>query len=60
MDRWACTMRTISLRWLMGTHAGAVSDKHLQAYLDEKMGGPSVTLTPLNRRRTIYGWSQRR
>jgi transposase-like protein len=22
-------------RWLMGTHAGAVSDKHLQAYLDE-------------------------
>jgi transposase-like protein len=28
---------TISLlkRWLMGTHAGAVSDKHLQAYLDE-------------------------
>jgi Zn ribbon nucleic-acid-binding protein len=29
--------RTISLlkRWLLGTHAGAVSDKHLQAYLDE-------------------------
>ena len=28
---------TISLlkRWLNGTHAGAVSDKHLQAYLDE-------------------------
>ena len=28
---------TISLlkRWLMGTHAGAVSDKHMQAYLDE-------------------------
>ena len=28
---------TISLlkRWLIGTHAGAVSDKHLQAYLDE-------------------------
>ena len=28
---------TISLlkRWLLGTHAGAVSDKHLQAYLDE-------------------------
>jgi len=28
---------TISLlkRWLMGTHAGAVRDKHLQAYLDE-------------------------
>jgi len=22
-------------RWLMGTHAGAVSDKHMQAYLDE-------------------------
>jgi transposase-like protein len=22
-------------RWLMGTHAGAVRDKHLQAYLDE-------------------------
>jgi Zn ribbon nucleic-acid-binding protein/transposase-like protein len=22
-------------RWLLGTHAGAVSDKHLQAYLDE-------------------------
>jgi len=22
-------------RWLIGTHAGAVSDKHLQAYLDE-------------------------
>ena len=22
-------------RWLMGTHAGAVSDKHLQAYLDD-------------------------
>ena len=21
--------------WLLGTHAGAVSDKHLQAYLDE-------------------------
>ena len=29
--------RTISLlkRWLLGTHAGAISDKHLQAYLDE-------------------------
>ena len=29
--------RTIALlkRWLLGTHAGAVSDKHLQAYLDE-------------------------
>jgi transposase-like protein len=28
---------TISLlkRWLMGTHAGAVGDKHMQAYLDE-------------------------
>ena len=28
---------TISLlkRWLLGTHAGAVRDKHLQAYLDE-------------------------
>ena len=28
---------TVSLlkRWLMGTHAGAVRDKHLQAYLDE-------------------------
>ena len=28
---------TISLlkRWLMGTHAGAVSNKHMQAYLDE-------------------------
>ncbi len=28
---------TISLlkRWLLGTHAGAVSDKHLRAYLDE-------------------------
>jgi hypothetical protein len=28
---------TISLlkRWLLGTHAGAVSAKHLQAYLDE-------------------------
>lgn len=28
---------TVSLlkRWLLGTHAGAVSDKHLQAYLDE-------------------------
>jgi transposase-like protein len=28
---------TISLlkRWLFGTHAGAISDKHLQAYLDE-------------------------
>jgi transposase-like protein len=28
---------TISLlkRWLIGTHAGAVRDKHLQAYLDE-------------------------
>ena len=28
---------TISLlkRWLLGTHAGAVGDKHLQAYLDE-------------------------
>jgi transposase-like protein len=28
---------TISLlkRWLLGTHAGAVADKHLQAYLDE-------------------------
>lgn len=28
---------TISLlkRWLLGTHAGAVSDKHLQASLDE-------------------------
>ena len=22
-------------RWLLGTHAGAVSDKHLQTYLDE-------------------------
>ena len=29
--------RTISLmkRWLLGTHAGAVAPKHLQAYLDE-------------------------
>jgi hypothetical protein len=29
--------RTISLlkRWRLGTHAGAVSDKHLRAYLDE-------------------------
>ena len=28
---------TISLlkSWLLGTHAGAVGDKHLQAYLDE-------------------------
>ena len=28
---------TVSLlkRWLLGTHAGAVRDKHLQAYLDE-------------------------
>ena len=28
---------TVSLlkRWLLGTHAGAVSRKHLQAYLDE-------------------------
>ena len=28
---------TISLlkRWLLGTHAGAVRDKQLQAYLDE-------------------------
>ena len=28
---------TISLlkRWLLGTHAGAVRPKHLQAYLDE-------------------------
>ena len=28
---------TISLlkRWLIGTHAGAVRDKHLQGYLDE-------------------------
>ena len=28
---------TISLlkRWLLGTHAGAVREKHLQAYLDE-------------------------
>ena len=28
---------TISLvkRWLLGTHAGAVRNKHLQAYLDE-------------------------
>jgi hypothetical protein len=28
---------TISLlkRWLLGTHAGAVKPKHLQAYLDE-------------------------
>jgi len=28
---------TVSLvkRWLLGTHAGAVGDKHLQAYLDE-------------------------
>lgn len=28
---------TVSLlkRWLMGTHAGAVRDKHLQDYLDE-------------------------
>jgi hypothetical protein len=28
---------TISLlkRWLLGTHAGAVGPKHLQAYLDE-------------------------
>ena len=32
-----CDDWTISLlkRWLLGTHAGAVSDKHLQAYLDE-------------------------
>jgi hypothetical protein len=22
-------------RWLLGTHQGAVSDKHMQAYLDE-------------------------
>jgi hypothetical protein len=29
--------RTISLlkRWLLGTHAGAIAPKHLQAYLDE-------------------------
>jgi transposase-like protein len=32
----ACHWTTSLLkRWLMGTHAGAVSDKHLQAYLDE-------------------------
>jgi hypothetical protein len=31
-----CHWTTSNLkRWLMGTHAGAVSDKHLQAYLDE-------------------------
>ena len=30
---------TISLlkRWLLGTHAGAVCEKHLQAYLDGKL-----------------------
>ena len=39
---------TISLckRWLLGTHAGAVRDKHLQAYLDE-------FVFRHNRRRTI-------
>lgn len=26
---------SLSKRWLIGTHAGAVSPKHLQAYLDE-------------------------
>ena len=32
----ACHWSTSNLkRWLLGTHAGAVSDKHLQAYLDE-------------------------
>lgn len=32
----ACHWTTSLLkRWLLGTHAGAVSDKHLQAYLDE-------------------------
>jgi len=32
----ACHWTTSLLkRWLMGTHAGAVSAKHLQAYLDE-------------------------
>ena len=32
----ACHWATSLLkRWLLGTHAGAVSDKHLQAYLDE-------------------------
>lgn len=32
----ACHWTTsLMKRWLMGTHAGAVSDKHLQAYLDE-------------------------
>jgi len=32
----ACHWTTSLLkRWLMGTHAGAVSNKHLQAYLDE-------------------------
>lgn len=32
----ACHWTTSLLkRWLMGTHAGAVRDKHLQAYLDE-------------------------
>ena len=31
-----CHWATLLLkRWLLGTHAGAVSDKHLQAYLDE-------------------------
>ena len=32
----ACHWTTsLMKRWLMGTHAGAVRDKHLQAYLDE-------------------------
>jgi transposase-like protein/Zn ribbon nucleic-acid-binding protein len=28
-------MTSLLKRWLLGTHAGAVRDKHLQAYLDE-------------------------
>lgn len=28
-------MISLLKRWLLGTHAGAISDKHLQAYLDE-------------------------
>ena len=28
-------MISLLKRWLLGTHGGAVRDKHLQAYLDE-------------------------
>jgi hypothetical protein len=28
-------MTALTKRWLLGTHAGAVAPKHLQAYLDE-------------------------